>query len=71
MAPLREWLADKERRYAIEKWFWIASIPVLWVTGLINSVAVVSLLSVYALVLTSAGAEQAARAAREATSDES
>ena len=74
MAPsrLRGWLSDKEHRYAIEKWFWIATIPVLYLhCGLINSpVAVVSLLSVYALVITAGGAQQAARAAKEAMTEE-
>ena len=53
-------------RFRIEKWFWILFVPVAWVTGLVNSVAVVSLLSIYALVITAGGAEQAAKAALEA-----
>ena len=57
-------------RYRVEKWFWISFVPVAWGTGLVNSVAVVSLLSIYALVITAGGAEQAAKAALEAASDE-
>ena len=53
-------------RFRIEKWFWILFVPVAWATGLVNSVAVVSLLSIYALVITAGGAEQAAKAALEA-----
>jgi hypothetical protein len=56
---------DKALRYRIEKWFWIGMIAptVLWWH---NSVLWVALLSIYALVITAGGAEQAAEAAAEA-----
>lgn len=60
-------MRQKVWRYRVEKWAWILFVPIAWVTGLINSVAVVSLLSLYALILTAGGAEQAAQAALEAS----
>lgn len=63
-------MRGKVRRYRYEKIFWIVMIPVLWITGLIDSVAVVSLLSLYALVITAGGAEQAAQAALEASTED-
>jgi hypothetical protein len=56
---------DKALIYRIEKYFWVAMIAptVLWLR---DSVLWVSLLSIYALVITAAGAEQAAEAAAEA-----
>jgi hypothetical protein len=65
-ADLHTWLKDKEHRYMLEKWFWILFVPVAFITGLVNSVAVVSLLSIYALVITAGGAQQAAKASNEA-----
>lgn len=54
-------------RFKLEMWFWVIVIPTAFVTGLINSVAFVSFLSLYALVLTLAGAVQAAEARIEAS----
>jgi hypothetical protein len=53
---------DKALRFRVEKWFWIAMIlpTVLWLR---ETVLWVALLSIYALVITAAGAEQAAAAA--------
>lgn len=55
---------DKAFRYRLEKWFWIAMIipTVVWWH---DSVLWVSLLSIYALVITAGGAEQAAEAAQK------
>ena len=60
-------MRHKVWRFRIEKWFWIAFTPVAWFSGLVNLVSVVSLLSIYALILTAGGAEQAAGAALAAT----
>lgn len=49
-------------RYRVEKWIWIIFIPIAFVLGWVNQVAVVSLLSIYALVISAAAAEQAAEA---------
>lgn len=67
---LRLTLRQKVWRYRIEKWWWIIFVPVAYLTHLVNSVAVVSLLSIYALVITAGGAEQAAKAALEASDEE-
>lgn len=70
---LRRVLADKALRYRIEKWFWLANLPA--VLGLFFlardlwdaiSVLYLALVSIYALVLTAGGAEEAATAAVEA-----
>jgi predicted CDP-diglyceride synthetase/phosphatidate cytidylyltransferase len=67
---MQQW-ADKINgnplRFRVEKWFWVVMIVVAISTGLINSVAFVSFLSIYALVLTLAGAEQAAEARTRAS----
>lgn len=57
-------------RYRIEKWVWIVFTPVAIITGLVNQVAVVSLLSIYALALSAAAAEQAAEAKEQNRDDE-
>lgn len=46
----------------MEKWFWIAFAAIAYFTGLVNSVAMVSALSIYALYIGAAAAEQAAEA---------
>lgn len=53
---------NKAKRYRIEKWFWVVMIlpTVLWLR---DSVLWVALLSIYALVISSAAAEEAAEAA--------
>lgn len=58
---LARW-AQSSARFRLEKWAWIVFTPLALATGLVNQVAVVSLLSIYALVLAAASAEQAARA---------
>jgi hypothetical protein len=52
-------------RFRLEKWFWVAMIlpTVLWLR---ESVVWVALLSIYALVITAAGAEQSAEATAKA-----
>jgi hypothetical protein len=57
--------AQTSTRFRLEKWAWIVFTPIALLTGLVNEVAVVSLLSIYALVLAAASAEQAARAKEE------
>ena len=69
-------LEDKAFRYRVEKWWWVANIFAviilftffnnLWMT---LSQLYLVLVSVYALVITSGGAEQAAEAAAEVTKD--
>lgn len=56
---------NRALRFRLEKWFWSSMIipTILWWH---NSVLWVALLSIYALVITAAGAEQAAEAAIEA-----
>lgn len=52
-------------RFRVEKWLWIVFVPIAYFSGLVNSVAIVSLLSIYALVISAASAEQAAEAKEE------
>jgi hypothetical protein len=62
-ASLEEKLAQarrEERRAMLEKWFWVAFV-VPYMIWLGRSVAVVGLLSVYALVITMRGVQQAAK----------
>ncbi len=63
--------ADKAFRYRTEKWFWASQVPIVSVIVLVwpvtwetISIPYVAFLSVYALVITAAGAEQAAEAAQ-------
>lgn len=69
-------LADKALRYRIEKYFWVLNIPAtifLYISfpALWESISILylALVSIYALVLTAGGAEQAAEAAAAATED--
>lgn len=64
MGRLRRLTKDKIRRYRYEKWFWICTlIPAyLW----LHDTKVITALSIYALIITAGGAEQAAEAATEA-----
>ncbi|MDP9011119.1 MAG: hypothetical protein M3O41_00420 [Pseudomonadota bacterium] len=62
-------LLHKVWRYRAEKWFWIAFTPVAYFLHWVDLVSVVSLLSIYALILTAGGAEQASQAAYEASSE--
>lgn len=62
---------NKVMRFRLEKWFWCLQVPVIvymavWREPLWDALSIpyVAFLSVYALVLTLAGAEQAAEAAR-------
>jgi hypothetical protein len=69
-------LSDKALRYRVEKWFWIANLPAvvflffvfpdLWAA---ISILYLNLVSIYALVLTAGGAEEASTAAAEATKE--
>lgn len=68
-------MTDKAFRYRVEKWFWMSNIPgVLYLFFFHRalwdriSVLYLALVSIYALVLTAGGAEEAATAAAEATS---
>lgn len=68
-------LHDKSFRYRVEKWWWVANIPAvlflfIWHRSLWEQISVLylALVSIYALVLTAGGAEQAAEAAAEAAS---
>jgi hypothetical protein len=70
---LRRVMSDKAFRYRVEKWWWVANIPaVLYLftfqRALWDAISVLylTLVSIYALVLTAGGAEQAAEAASEA-----
>lgn len=72
----RQLLADKVRRFRYEKWFWCANVPgvmylVVFERDVWETVSLpyVAFLSIYALVLTLSGAEQAAVAAAS-TKDE-
>lgn len=75
-AHLSRVLNDKAFRYRVEKWFWVANIPAvlflfvfyrsIWDSA---SILYLALVSIYALVLTAGGAEEAATAAAEVTSD--
>lgn len=62
-------MQHKVWRYRAEKWAWIVFTPVAWIMGWVNLVSVVSLLSIYALILTAGGAEQAAEAAYQASTE--
>ncbi len=60
---------DKALRYRIEKWFWLSQIPAVVIIVLVSpdawqaiSLPYVAALSVYALVLSAAAAEQGAKA---------
>jgi hypothetical protein len=56
---------DKAFRFRLEKWFWVAMIiPTIFWWG--DYTIYVSLLSVYALVLSAGGKEQAAEATQAA-----
>lgn len=64
---------DKALRYRIEKWWWDLNIPAVLYLFFFQrpfwdevSVLYLTLVSIYALVLTAGGAEQAAEAASEA-----
>lgn len=68
-------LEDKAFRYRCEKWWWVSNLPAatylaIWQTALWDRVSILylALVSIYALVLTAGGAEQAAEAASEAAS---
>jgi len=65
----------KSTRYRIEKWFWMCNVPIVLALVLfwrslwdVVSLPYVAFLSIYALVLTLSGAEQAAEAANAARS---
>lgn len=67
-------LNDKAFRYRAEKWWWVANIPAVLYLFFFHralweqiSVLYLTLVSIYALVLTAGGAEQAAEAAAAAT----
>ncbi len=69
-------LDDKARRFRYEKWWWAANVPA--VVGLYFllpsvweniSILYLALVSIYALVLTASGGEQAAEAASAASED--
>jgi hypothetical protein len=60
MKLLRRFKEDKAFRYRMERYFWIAIIPIWWFF-LRNSIAFVNFLSLYALIISAAAAEQAAR----------
>lgn len=62
-------MRQKVWRYRLEKWTWIVFTPVAWTLHWVNLVSVVSLLSIYALILTAGGAEQAAEAAYQASTE--
>jgi hypothetical protein len=55
---------DKAFRYRVEKWFWVAMVlpTLIWWH---NSVLWVALLSIYALILSAAAAEEASEAAKK------
>jgi hypothetical protein len=67
-------MTDKAFRYRVEKWWWVANVPAtlylffferpLWEA---ISILYLAEVSIYALVLTAGGAEQAAEAAIEAS----
>jgi hypothetical protein len=60
VGPVGRLRTDKVRRYKVEKWFWrLMIIPTVFWLG--NIVMYVSLLSVYALILSSAAAEEASK----------
>jgi hypothetical protein len=68
---------DKAFRYRVEKYFWMTNIPAatylaLWQTPLWDKISILylALVSIYALVLTAGGAEQAAEAAAEVTKED-
>lgn len=70
-------LDDKSFRYKVEKWFWVSNLPAAtylaaFETAIWDKVSILylALVSIYALVLTAGGAEQAAEAAAEATKTE-
>jgi hypothetical protein len=73
---VRKVLNDKALRYRVEKWFWVANLPAVLYLFFFHrefwdeiSVLYLTLVSIYALVLTAGGAEQAAEAAIEASKD--
>lgn len=70
---IRKVMNDKAVRYRTEKWFWELNIPAVIYLFFFQrpfwdevSVLYLVLVSIYALVLTAGGAEQAAEAASEA-----
>lgn len=73
---LHKVLSNKAFRYRVEKWWWVSNLPAVvilffffnafWVT--ISTLYLV-LVSIYALVITAGGAEQAAEAAAEASKE--
>ena len=64
---------DRALRFRVEKWWWVAHLPAvvlmyfLW-PGLWDKVSILylALVSIYALVITAAGGEQAAEASQKA-----
>lgn len=69
-------LNDKATRYRYEKYFWCLNVPAVLYLAVLQpalwekvSIVYLALVSVYALVLTAGGAEEAATAAAEATKD--
>ena len=73
---LHRLMNDKAFRYRVEKWFWVLNIPAalfmyVFYRSTWESVSILylALVSIYALVLTAGGAEQAAEAAAEVTKD--
>jgi hypothetical protein len=73
---VRKVLNDKALRYRVEKWFWVVNLPAVLYLFFFHrefwdevSVLYLTLVSIYALVLTAGGAEQAAEAAIEASKD--
>lgn len=69
-------MSDKAFRYRVEKWWWVSNLPAVvflffffphfWETV---STLYLVLVSIYALVITAGGAEQAAEAAEEASKE--
>lgn len=69
-------LEDKSFRYRVEKWWWVSNLPAATYLAIFQtkiwdmiSILYLALVSIYALVLTAGGAEQAAEAAHEATKE--
>lgn len=73
---LQRVMHDKAWRYRVEKWWWVSNIPAtiylfIWHRRFWDDFSILYLaeVSIYALVLTAGGAEEAATAAAEASSD--
>jgi hypothetical protein len=71
--PLRRLKTDKALRYRVEKWWWVLNVPAALCLYIFQpdvwervSIIYLALVSIYALVITAGGAEQAAEAAAEA-----